>query len=332
MTEGPKKKEISSLKKIIIVAGILIIVVGILAIVAYKFYQENLSPQKKVIAKVGSKKIYQSELNDAIYSLNYNDENLDRFGDKADEVKKSLLDSLIEEKVLEIKAKEVGVSVSEDEILKEARNSLREFDNYDKRRQEITKRQAKAGLLKKRIAEKVVSWRSGKFILVRGDLHFQSAPTGISYQERENLIRDDLKYGEELINSIYGKIKKGEITFEEGMKIANEDLKLGIPAWQGWTMIFSQEFSKEDSMSRNYPTYTLDFWEKIGAVSIGEISQPSAVKVILGEDSPAGKKGQAVDGLYLIVKIEDGNNGEAVSYDEWILKMKKDLGVKIYPF
>jgi hypothetical protein len=53
-------------------------------------------------AVVGGEKIYQSDLNELIYSINYNDENLDRFGDKAEVIRKSMVDGLIEEKILEI--------------------------------------------------------------------------------------------------------------------------------------------------------------------------------------------------------------------------------------
>ena len=330
MAKEKKPQDKKNIKKYFIIVFGLLVLIGLL-LVGYRVYISKIPPEKKVIAEVGDKKIYQSELNDAIYSLNYNDENLDRFGDKADEVKKSLLDSLIEEKILEIKAKEVGVSVSEDEILKEARNSLREFDNYDKRRQEITKRQAKAGLLKKRIAEKVVNWREGKFIVVRADLHFYRDPTGLSEKERAKLIPEDKEYAKKLADSIYNDIKSGKITFEKGMEIANNDKRVGILAWKPWKVTFSQSFSKEDSVLKPYPLFTLNFWEEIFKAPVGEVTGPVPVKIVLDEDLPlVGKKGDKIDILYLIIKVEKANFGQADSYEKWLENQKKELGVKIY--
>ncbi len=319
------------IKKILIsIVGVLVLIGG--SILGYKIYRDNLPPEKKVIATVGGEKIYQSELNDLIYSINYNDENLNRFGKEAKVMKKALLDSLIERKIVEIKSREYNISLTEEEIKARALRNNIEYGKYDERRNNILRKEAEDALFKEKLLDKIITWRSGKFILIRADVNFHAAPTGLSFQEREKLIGEDLKYAKELADSLYSKIKNGEMTFEDGMKLADEDSRLGKAAWQGWTMTFSQDFSKEDSVLKTYPASAVDFWKKIAEVPVGEISQPIPIKVVLEEDSPVGKKGEVVDGLYLIVKAEGGNNGESFSYDEWLSKIKSEFGVKIYRF
>lgn len=311
-------------------SGFLIIILIIGLLIGYKIYYKKIIPEKKVIAEVGREKIYQSELNDLIYSLNYHDENLDRFGNKAGDIKNNLIEALIEYKILKIKAKGLGIEISQEEILKEARNSLRDFDKYDQRRKKITMQEAEFSLLQNKVAEKVVNWREGKFILVRGDLHFYPDPTGLSEKEREKLIPEDLDYARNLVNYIYKKIEKREISFEEGMEIANQDKKTGKPAWGEWKVTFSQSFSKEDSILKSYPIGAVNFWDEIFKAKIGEISKPVPIKKILNENSPIGLEGKEVDAFYLIIKVEKGNIGEANSYNAWIEKQKQELGVKIY--
>lgn len=328
--EKGNKEPINKNKKFLLLIIIIIIFLTVGLLIGYKIYQEKIPPEKKVIAEVGGEKIYQSELNDLIYSLNYNDENLDRFGERAKEVRNNLVNALIEYKILQIKAKELGIEISQQEVLKEARNSLREFDKYDGRRKSIVMREAEFSLLQNKIAEKVVSWREGKFILVRGDLHFYPEPTGLSEKERAKLIPQDLEYAKNLANSIYKKIKKGEISFEEGMKIANQDKKVGQPAWGKWKVTFSQKFTRDDSILKSYPIGAVNFWEEIFRAKIGEVVGPVPIRKFLSENSPAGKIDEKVKAFYLIVKVEKGNIGEANSYNEWIEKQKQKLGIKAY--
>lgn len=332
MPNKNEKQETKKTKRKILPFFVLFIILVLMGgiLIGYKIYRDKMPSEKKVVAKVGEEKIYQSELDDAIYSLNYNDESLERFGDRADEVKKALLYQLIEGKILEIKAKNLGITVSDEEILAEARKSLRDFDKYDERRKEIVKDQAKFSLLQKRIADKVVNWREGKFILVRGDLHFNFEPTGLSKEQRAKLVLQDIKYAKELAGSIYNDIKSGKITFEQGMEIANNDPKVGRPAWKGWEMTFSRSFTKADSIRRPFPTGTVNFWDEIFKIKIGEISKPIPIKVIVPEDNIVSKGKTEVEALYLIAKIEKGNLGESNSYQEFIEKQKKELGVKIY--
>lgn len=329
MTKSKKNKNTAKIKILgvflLVFAGLILVAGGFLL---YRNYQKSLPPEIRVIASVGGEKIYQKDLNELIYSMDYNNTDLNRFGKDAKKIETSLLDTLIEQKILDIKAKELGITLSDEEILNQARAELREFDQYDTTRQVITKEAAKAKLLKDKISEKVLTWRSGKFILIRADVNFHTLPTNLSFDERSKLIPEDLKYAQDLVNSIYNKVKNGEIAFEKGMEMANNDPRLGISAWKGWKMTFSQAFTKEDSLLKPYPASAPNFWEEVDKINVGELSQPIILKVTLGEDSPAGKKDQLVDGLYLIVKSDQGNNGEATSYNEWLLKAKSEVGVK----
>lgn len=312
---------------------VILLLTGFFGYQWYSNYQmlHPKNPLNKVLAIVGDKKITQRDLNTEIYGLGFvgsieNPESI------SDDTRKQILEQLIENEIITANTKRLGISVSEEEIINKTKaNNLKLYNQISDSQKALMKNTAKFQLLKERLLDKILAWSEGKFIIVRFDLHFYGPPTDLSEEARKNLLPQDKSYAQELINKTYQDIKTGKITFEEGMEIASQDPKLGIKAWEPWKMTYSQAFTKEHSVNKEFPESTPDFWNEVAKVPVGEISNILAIKKIIGEEkSLAGQAGDIVEAFYMIVKKEKGNQGETSSYEEWLQKQKDTLKVKIF--
>lgn len=202
-----------------------------------------------VLATVGNRKITQKDLNRQIFGWSFE-------GSIEDpkpvdlEKEKIYLDMLIERKLVSIEAEELGLEVSEEFFEQKARNILGDerFEELpylpDDERETIEKSMEGRALLKK-FEKEALTWKKGDLIVVRfsellaRDSEFDEA--GIK------------EYAEELTKDIYTKIKKGEITVEEGKQKAIDDPVVGIDAFRDTVPIMSRSFDRQDWLSRIVP-------------------------------------------------------------------------------
>lgn len=315
-------------KIIIIILGILVFV--LIGIVLF-FYlpKQKIFRDKDVIAIVGEKKIYQKDLNVATYSMGFVG-SIENPAPVSDQMKKQILDELIEREIVELKAKEVGVSVVESDVIAKAKLNNTQYDSFEETQKELIRKIARAQILKERVKDKILAWSEGKFIIARFDVHYYDLPSVLSEDQRKVLIPQEKEYAKKLIDQIYENINSGKITFEQGMEIINSDPKIGTSAWDEWTMTLSKSFTKEDSIARNYPNGYPDFWNEIANAPVEQITKPISLKTVVDEECAVASEGEQVDGMYIIIKKEKGSKGEATSYEEWIKNQKNKLDVQTY--
>lgn len=303
-----------------------VIILSVLAVIVT--FQDSLF-DGKVLAVVGDKKIYENDLNESIYGLGFLG-SLSEPQETSTEVKKQLLDDLIEYEILEKKAEELGITVADEKIESYAKETVVNYENLISSQKEIVKKNAKLALLRNLVKDKILTWSEGKLLICSFYLHYYGPPSDKTEAEREALIPKDKEYAKNKAQELYDAVSSGKMTFDQAMNVIKNDSVVGNVAWKPYTMTFTSEFTKEDSIEQAFPNNAPEFWKQVAEAEEGTLSEPILVKIKLNEDTSVGKDGELVDGAYLLVDKKDGNRGEAYSYDEWLKAQKDKYKVKTY--
>ncbi len=304
----------------------LLVAIVVLGTVAYFMTFKETS---KVLAVVGDKKIYEKDLNEKIYGLSfedsiYNPEETDI------ELKRQLLDELIEYEILESRAVDLAISISNEEVESYAKGVTEGYENLKVSQKLIADKNAKLSLLREAVSNKVLTWSEGKSLVCPFYLHFYGDPTNKTEAERTGLVESDKEYAMEKCQDLYNKLKTGEINFDQAIEEIKNDKVIGNVAWQPYIMKFTSSFTKEDSIERLFPNDAPEFWDKITETSNNTLTEPILLKLKLNNDSVVGKEGELVDSMYLIVQKENGQKGESLNYKDWLKDQWSKYKVKTY--
>lgn len=265
------------------------------------FVYENYFNLSKVLAKVGSKNITQRDLNTKLYEVDLKG-SPETPGKFSNEIKSEVLRVLIENFIIEEEAKKLGINANEEEIKKEL-NNLPTYNYLNDSQKSLAKKNAKLQVLRKKIEEKVVSFREGKVIVAR----FDQTPGG-----------ENRKYAESLIGSINSDLKTGKISFEDAMKKADNDSKIGANSFFPNVALLSHEFDKSSQETKNGLFGNQEFSDLVFSLKKDQMSDPRAIKQ---EDKET---------MFVIIKITGSYDYSSryLSLEEWLEKKKQDYQAK----
>lgn len=315
----PVEKVTSKKKQLLIIIGIAVLVIG--TTLAYLFIS-NMD----TLASVGSKKITKRDLNEQIYGIDFQG-SIDNPKQISLEEKKKILDRLVEQKIAELESKQLGVvSPNEEELETEiARRIGGNYTSYSEEQRKITKKNVSSDMIVEAIKNKIIGWREGKFILVRFDKAYEDTDdiSNPSVIEAANV---DKQYAQSLADNIYQDIKSDKITFEQGMAKADNDPRVGKPAWNitSGNYTFSNTFSKEQSIQKGVLAASKNFWSEVFNVGENQVSEPKLISI---DDTSQNGSHEA---LFAIIKVEKSNKSNFSSYEEWLNKKKAEYKVKYY--
>ncbi len=293
--------------KIVVVVLIFVVVAVTGGGALYMFKAVTQKANSNVIAVVGGKDITKDQLDDKIFGLNFNP------NQKVDDgTKKQLINELIETEIINQAAARLGVTVSRDEIQKQASANVPGYQTLTAREQTLITRNAEFEVKRDKVKEKVISWREGELANIRFDRHFEINSNGTKDQ-----VAADKKYAQDLANNLYSQVVAGKITFEDLMNQVNNDKYIDIKTYPGRWPAQARKFTKDD-----YYFSFQAFKQKVAAMAKGDISKPFALQETLSN----GKLGDEFS--YMIVKVDSAHNGEADSYDAWLSKEKQELNVR----
>ena len=298
------KNKNSIVKIILVFLG----VVGlVLAAVSGYIYLQN----RNIAARVGKEVITKDEFEarlpkekGAIEAANRdNEENLNK---KLETLKKDTLDKMIEEKILDIKAKELGISVSDSEIQAEQDKAIKDYKNKEEYERTIStaygwnnedvRMVIKYRLLKEKIEAKVVSFRSVKYIYVRWDATGHENDPSISKEEIE-------KQATQKANEYFEKVKTQG--FDETAKIADQE-RVSSKIFLG-----TNEYLK---INKNIPLAPEDI------IAIWSLNKTGDVSGLV----------KSSGGYYAVYKLTEVTSGNFVNYEEFLKDTKSTLKVKVY--
>lgn len=277
-------------KKIIIIAavGVLLILIGILLLIPSQNLPFVQKPSPKVIAKVGSKTLTETDLNNAfqlqwgVYASRYK---------KDKKLQAETLANLIEETIVQQQATKMKISVSpieiyqkEQELIQQAGgistyNSILKGNGWTTQDQ---RKKIKYNLLKEKVTTKIIAWRLVNYV---GSSQNVAAPN----------------YAAKTVEATTN-MTKAQQYLKEG-KSAREAASLVTNNFKNFFNIYYSDNVKITKFS------------KINKIFIDGIFQYH-----IGETTPViGSGTQAM----MTAQILEENNTPYNSYEEWLKAMKK---------
>lgn len=197
---------------------VLFFLVG-LAVFGIGYYLITTGIPANAIAGVGDKYITTQDVIDFEDALKGGVKDEAALAKISQKEKDKALGNLIERVLLDQEAKSKNITVNEQDLIKEAKEMNNNFSKLsaDQRKEILVN--SRYEILKRSVAEKVVAWSSGKFVLIRYDLHFSPEPTLLPVEKRKELTKTDKEYAKQLSERIYGDLVSNKITFDQdGLK------------------------------------------------------------------------------------------------------------------
>ena len=303
-------------------AGIGFVVVSLIILAVVVFLKMNNKEEAGLLAVVGEDKIYQKDLNEQIYGIDFQGSVSNPVAVDS-KMKKQLLDTLIEWKIAEKEAAKLGITVSDEEVgnyIKSTLDGIYESD-YTINQKELTEKNVKNNLLVNKLKDKVVGWKEGEFFVTRFDKAYEYE-MDLNDPAIKQRLTDEKNYAQKLIVDLYNQIGNGKITFEDAMKKAESDTVIGKPTWGGdqATYTFSGKFSRGDSINRSIFHTSDKFWDEVFKIKKDEMMKPQLFNL-------NGSQGKH-EAFFATIKTTDSNDSTYKSYTEWLDAMKKQYNVE----
>ncbi|MDX1535850.1 MAG: SurA N-terminal domain-containing protein [Candidatus Spechtbacterales bacterium] len=317
-----KKQVIFSIIAVLLTAGLIWWVLSI---------QQTSPPalEEGVVAKVGDKNVMASEFKDLL-----SDAAPGKDANSIDEeLKKDVLNYLIEGELLKQKAEELGITVSDSDISEK-------IDELDIENTPESRKNAEIQVLRDKVYNEVITRRSLQYITVRFDRYFGD-DFALSEEElerirrgREEVNRQERRYADSVVNDLERRLEAGEITFEEAMNIVEEDVSLSPTHWEfaGWPLtgevIFDGSFLPQDlKESPFHKAFEVDTPSLVGPylheMTYLKNPEDAAYPELIDEHEKIKKPG-----MWVILNVTEVHNGEALTRDEW-LETQRVLKVQV---
>lgn len=300
--------------------GVGIVVLSLIALsVVLVLKMNSKEDSKDVLAIVDGEKIYQKDLNERIYGLEF-EGTVDNPKDVSNVEKQRLLNLLISTKMAEKELAAMNVSITDEEVvsLMEARLGG-VYEDYTDYQAQISKKALRGELLINKIKEKQLGWRAGDFFICRFDFPYEIGQASVNTEESKARYAKDKEYAKNLCNGLYEDVNSGKITFAEAMKKAEADSVIGKPLWQE-TYVLSASFTKDDFEQQTY--FEDDFWNVSLKSNKGKLTAPEVVKLKNDFDN------NQHEAFYAVFNIKEEGEGSYSSYESWFEAMKSKYKVE----
>lgn len=211
-----------------------------------------------VLAVLGDKKITKQDLNKAIYALDFLG-TVNSPTNLSDKEKAEELDKLIENNIILLKAKELGLEASKEEIetniasahetMPDAKDGMTIYEGYTDEQKTITYENAKIEVLKAKVKEKVLAWLEGNYLMVRYDKYTKDWPDNQliavpSDAERDRLTKEQKEAAQVMAAALLTRLKSGE-PFDTVRTSLIKDSKVGMPGVAPQTPAMTGTINKE---------------------------------------------------------------------------------------
>jgi hypothetical protein len=309
--------------------------VSIILIAGLAYFLLNM-PRRvpEILARVAGQEIKVQDLNYEIYSR-------DLIGspDNPSEInaadKDQIVRDLIEQAIVAQEAKKNNLSVTDEDAIKELEKrdfadqtfEFKAGEGYTELEKEALSYSVKNDLLKARLMDSILGYREGEYVFFRFDKYLDykaGNPFEIKDLGNEKLINEQKEHAAIVADSIYSKLEKKEINFEEAKKILGDDPLISANAFAPITANFHGVFTKDDFLNNEGLFNTTSYQglkEKIIEVKSGQYTKPFILKAMV--------EGQPTDFSYVIAKITDSNDGEVTDFPEWLSNKSIEYNTEI---
>lgn len=304
-----KKPNLKNKKTLLAIFIIIFLIVGGWFVLVKK---NSLNNSGKVYAEAAGHKIYKKEVDELI--------NGDQ-GITEHEAAQVLADKYMTEAL----GKEQGVTVSDKELI----------DQYGKgiKKQKTENKYAYQNKLNQLYFLKLRYQSSGiykgKFLMANFSRHIPFKSPLLKEDKAADpllgnpkVIRQDKKYAQDLITGLYNDINSKKITFDQAIKIEQNDPVVGTDVYP--TLSHSGSF---DSSKEGGGPFNISALKESGQnIQPGQMTKPFAVKV---SDSVDGDS--TTESYFLVIRLDSASGGNNVgNYQQYIDKAKERLGYGVY--
>lgn len=268
----------------------------------------TLAGDPNTLVAIAGRNITKTDLSEKLWEINFKGEK-DSPEISSESQKETWLNYLVEMAIIEKEAENRGITASDEEISKKITANVKDYEKYTAEQKDAVGKTARLEVLRDKVKAVVLSYRSGKAVVVRFDRQLAEG--------KAEDIASDKAYATTLKDSIYADLTAGKITIEQAMAKADNDPRIGKSAFGGNNVLFSHTFTKETSQPGALLFGNQTFTRAIEKVGKGKLSSPVTLKV-----KKAG--GAEVDGIYVIAKVDESYDGETWDYEEWLTKKQNE--------
>ena len=193
---------------------------------------------------------------------------------------------------------------------------------------------AKVNLFREKLSQNTTNFREGKFIVVNFGRFANPNPMTITEEtsdvNRAQKLQEEKAYAQNLINSIYQDLKKGQLSFEGAIEEVNKDPKVGIESYYD-TSFQSGSFTAEGYLGKTGLLADDSIRKKVDSLKEGEISEPFIGQADIAPCaiSDSDCQPEYADARFLIAKVEKIGKGEGKE-DEILSQTRQKYNAKIY--
>lgn len=312
LSEWTKLNRQKAALRVVLVVGFLILIVG----GGYLYWVSKHDPNALVY--VGNEKVTKSDLNKAIYSLHFAGSPDSPTTTVNDELRKTLMDKLVEKKIIAQEAAKLGVSVSDSDVTAEAIKRDSDYNRRTPDQKDIIFNNAKSDLLAEKVKDKVLSWAEGDFVMVRFDQYLNGSTADQSKYETDKTEADKVAK-----KAIY-ELQQG-VPFETVQKEIASNPVIGDKSWQDLDLlpVLGGKATKQNMEERGGVLADPEFYSMLMKSEVGKVSGPTLmkVKVSLDADSP---NTESKDGYYVLYKLNSKNKTDYSDYETWLNDKKTE--------
>lgn len=301
---------------------ILMILVGVAVVVtfgslAYVYVAEE-QESGDVLAKVGDEKITQTDLDEQVYGLSFDEELV------LDQTKKDeLLQQMIEMEIAAQEAAKLGITVSSIEVDNDIKANLGDqFNDYTQAQKDLTRENTRKKLLLSKVINEQIGWREGRALIYSFHKYYPSGSDGyqVAGQGNEALVDKQRAAATSLSESHSKQLNDKSITFDEALQQLLKDPDIGVAAMKPRSPAMVSEYTKE-----NYSNNTGIFQqnatlkEAVAKIQKGQATSPILEQAMIG--------GKQLDTDYIVFYVDNASSGKYTSLESWYDAKKAEYGV-----
>lgn len=334
-------------KKIIIgVVAFAVVVSG--GLVGLALYNKN-SVDPNVVAEVGGEKIYLTEYKERLFAAGggYGSPTNPQPGTAANTIKESVLNELVDLKIIEKELAKRNITISSNELVQEAKNTFQDYEKRDSNSQKSFRDYVRLKVGKSKLLSEVVNWKEGFALYCmfnRADMtDMKDNPEAASKRVK------DEAYAKDYCMKMKERLETSKSNFKEELAKLTADPEIGEPAWRPYSMAYGEELVKGSNSlggekSVGSPSSSTGVSSGQNSVKAGynvasnlpELSSLSIEKnkyhflTIQQDITNEKKESDRRNTMFAVVYIKDGNNGETANFDKWLKDKQSEYGVKTY--
>jgi len=238
------------------------------------------------------------------------------------EEKEDYVNQLVEDAVVEINAKEMNITVSDEEIQKSIKENVSDYEYYNDEQKNLIKKSTRSNLLADKVKETILGYREGRYLFFRFDKYFKENEEVFGVKDTGNLGQKQKERAQTLSKEVSQKLKSKEINFDQAIEIVNKDSLISYTAFSPARPDIYGYFDKNEAEEGiNLFSYK-EFQDKILAMKKGDISEPF---VLQRKDVDDSMKEFAM----LIVQVDEVKGDKISTYESWFNEQKQRLNVKV---